>query len=680
MENRTDSTDGVTIPSHVNELSRSLYKLQQENQFCDVLIIGEDGTIAAHSIILSAISSYFRQCIVISERKEDCISIYFNGILINDIQNLITFIYTGYINLTSENIQQTIKLLQFVNLNNAVEYLNKHVSPTLQKQSYVSYDSSDKGIHTYKQPEISFEIDRNMVDQKNQQKHVENAKRVICLAETVIQGLSSEVNSSDNNSFTQGLGSNGNSSKNNSTTQDLGSDLNTSQNNGTQGLDSSVNITQSSRLNSVKEDLDSSINTTHVVKHFGNSQNINDILQFNLGHSMFQTVKSKSHNNIENPSNIDCGLQSHENVYDSSTCSRIQNENDNFSHLVKEERLDLACDKQTADKLQQNRTTANLNLDYEEIVQESFNVSSDIPHDEVEINDGSLNESVLKESYGSKRGRKQGSGRKEKCRASKTKNPDHRKQRQRVLRSDNKNVTVKLTSEKTRVKGINTRKRQLTGNQNVKMINKNTIKINFKNDNSGNGSRNQTLKQKERVKNQKNKQWDRTKKKQSQIEIERKKCENEDNSEINIPVVKEENVVLDNGGRVTSEIVGVVKENVSRKRTWNNNTVGSEIGNSSAAKKKRKNPRTHCFICNINFKNSESYLAHRNEKHKTLHPEWNEEKKLYVCNYKGCDYQMRNRGFVARHKDLVHGEPIDESQFNIFRCEVEVKIYRFIFK
>ena len=79
-------------------------ELRETMEFLDVTLACEDDSLKAHKVILSASSPFFRK--VLSKTKQDHPYIYLKGITFVDLKDIVDFVYTGEVQIPSENIDR----------------------------------------------------------------------------------------------------------------------------------------------------------------------------------------------------------------------------------------------------------------------------------------------------------------------------------------------------------------------------------------------------------------------------------------------------------------------------------------------------------------------------------------------------------------------------------------------
>ncbi|XP_042221150.1 actin-binding protein IPP-like, partial [Homarus americanus] len=91
-----------------NTLLNTLYTLWNSQQFCDVEISTGGSVVKAHRVILSAGSPYFQAIFTSGFAEETQSSIEMKSIKHNILIQIITFMYTGDIEVTAENAEELV--------------------------------------------------------------------------------------------------------------------------------------------------------------------------------------------------------------------------------------------------------------------------------------------------------------------------------------------------------------------------------------------------------------------------------------------------------------------------------------------------------------------------------------------------------------------------------------------
>ena len=88
----------------LSSISNSIKEFQEAEELCDVTLGCGDQVIQAHGLILSACSSFFKTVLKKAPRSFYHPFIYLSGIDIEDLRGIVTFMYTGVVNVPTDNI------------------------------------------------------------------------------------------------------------------------------------------------------------------------------------------------------------------------------------------------------------------------------------------------------------------------------------------------------------------------------------------------------------------------------------------------------------------------------------------------------------------------------------------------------------------------------------------------
>jgi BTB/POZ domain len=80
--------------SPTTDLRQILLQFQKDDYLCDAVLVADDGRMKAHSIVLAAASSVFKESLK-SDQKPDERIIVLPGLLIYELKIIVHFAYTG---------------------------------------------------------------------------------------------------------------------------------------------------------------------------------------------------------------------------------------------------------------------------------------------------------------------------------------------------------------------------------------------------------------------------------------------------------------------------------------------------------------------------------------------------------------------------------------------------------
>ncbi|XP_052074486.1 zinc finger protein 33A-like isoform X2 [Mytilus californianus] len=109
--------DSFTIPSHVDDLTKCMYELQQEGTFCDAGLECKDGVIFVHKLVLMACKSPYLRNQLASENQGTRVYVSLKNYSLKTVCCLVQTLYTGQLNISQENKVNFRLLCQTIGLN-----------------------------------------------------------------------------------------------------------------------------------------------------------------------------------------------------------------------------------------------------------------------------------------------------------------------------------------------------------------------------------------------------------------------------------------------------------------------------------------------------------------------------------------------------------------------------------
>ena len=88
----------------------SWQELQNETDFCDVTLACEDKQIKTHKVIISSCSPVFQNILKLNQNPNPLI--YLRKVKYNDLQNLLTFMYQGEVNVAEEDLSSFLEVAE----------------------------------------------------------------------------------------------------------------------------------------------------------------------------------------------------------------------------------------------------------------------------------------------------------------------------------------------------------------------------------------------------------------------------------------------------------------------------------------------------------------------------------------------------------------------------------------
>ncbi|XP_052074481.1 zinc finger protein 595-like [Mytilus californianus] len=108
----------VTIPSHVEDLTKCMYELQQDGTFCDAGLECKDGVIFVHKLVLMACRSPYLRNQLASQSQGERIYVSLKNYSLKTICCLVQTLYTGQLNISQENEVDFSHLCETIGLDN----------------------------------------------------------------------------------------------------------------------------------------------------------------------------------------------------------------------------------------------------------------------------------------------------------------------------------------------------------------------------------------------------------------------------------------------------------------------------------------------------------------------------------------------------------------------------------
>ncbi|XP_052074480.1 zinc finger protein 11-like [Mytilus californianus] len=119
----------LTIPSHIEDLTKCMYELQQDGKFCDAGLECKDGVIFVHKLVLMACRSPYLRNQLVSESEGERVYVSLKNYSLKTVCCLVQTLYTGQINISQENEVDFSRLCEMIGLDkikSAAENLIQH--------------------------------------------------------------------------------------------------------------------------------------------------------------------------------------------------------------------------------------------------------------------------------------------------------------------------------------------------------------------------------------------------------------------------------------------------------------------------------------------------------------------------------------------------------------------------
>ena len=134
----------LKLSNHNRNLSSEIFNLQQDGDFFDVTLVGDDGShVEAHKIVLSASSESFKTMFKV--RNHPYPLVYMKGLQSVDLNTLMLFIYKGEVTLDQGSLNQFITLARYLKVNGLEERLDERVHEIFDEMGSLSDKNLDCG-------------------------------------------------------------------------------------------------------------------------------------------------------------------------------------------------------------------------------------------------------------------------------------------------------------------------------------------------------------------------------------------------------------------------------------------------------------------------------------------------------------------------------------------------------
>ncbi len=110
----------VTLAGHLTRVTNEMYALQERDELCDVSLVTAGDTIKTHGVLLAASSPKFKLLLQKAHVKNHC-NIEMGNYSRQTIQEMVRFVYTAEMKLSSETVDDLINILQEFELFEAVK-------------------------------------------------------------------------------------------------------------------------------------------------------------------------------------------------------------------------------------------------------------------------------------------------------------------------------------------------------------------------------------------------------------------------------------------------------------------------------------------------------------------------------------------------------------------------------
>ena len=107
-------SEGENFCLRLNEFENNIKtfwkELEAEKDFCDVTLSCEDKQIKTHKVVISSCSPIFRYILKLNQNPHPLI--YLRRVKYKDLQNLLTFMYQGEVNVAEEDLPDFLELAE----------------------------------------------------------------------------------------------------------------------------------------------------------------------------------------------------------------------------------------------------------------------------------------------------------------------------------------------------------------------------------------------------------------------------------------------------------------------------------------------------------------------------------------------------------------------------------------
>ncbi|XP_053549558.1 actin-binding protein IPP [Bombina bombina] len=122
-----------SLDKHAQHLLSQINKMRNNLEFCDVQIQIDDTLFGLHKLVLAASSPYFAALLAGGLRESSNDVVQIQGVEPSSFELLLDFIYTGSVNISTENVQELLTAADMLQLDHVVDlccdFLKGHVDP-----------------------------------------------------------------------------------------------------------------------------------------------------------------------------------------------------------------------------------------------------------------------------------------------------------------------------------------------------------------------------------------------------------------------------------------------------------------------------------------------------------------------------------------------------------------------
>ena len=164
-----------------SSVSQSFSKLRTESHFNDVTLVSEDGDqMAAHKVVLSASSSFFRKILIDNPHANPLL--YLGGVSSHNLSLVLEYIYQGEVQIHQEHLDGFLKTAKKLTVEGLLSKLiykqyNKEVKEDLTVKIEGSLSNPESDISTYKCENDDAEVKEDLTARPSNKIHTENEEK-----------------------------------------------------------------------------------------------------------------------------------------------------------------------------------------------------------------------------------------------------------------------------------------------------------------------------------------------------------------------------------------------------------------------------------------------------------------------------------------------------------------------
>ncbi len=122
---------GITDSAYRPQTWSGMGNLFQQETLCDVMLMSEGQSIPCHKFLLAAASEYFYDRLVVDTEALNSNLLEIEGISFNALKVIVSYLYTGNINITAENARDAIPACKMLKLTSACDTCERFALETI---------------------------------------------------------------------------------------------------------------------------------------------------------------------------------------------------------------------------------------------------------------------------------------------------------------------------------------------------------------------------------------------------------------------------------------------------------------------------------------------------------------------------------------------------------------------